>query len=128
MRPLAQIRLYMHRASNTLPSSSVVMYSPVWLRLKSWYPLAEPESRAFPRHGVASPARRVLQVGEARVRLHDVVREVDQQLGEAALSCRVVAQNGGEGGVAEGFGEALAEGFAGAGVVTQPVYLSVHIS
>lgn len=92
MRPLAQIRLYMHRAASTLLSSSVVMYSQRGFASSRKLPVVTLETGAPLRHGVTSPAKRVLQVGKARVRLHDIVREVDQQLGEAALSCRVVAQ------------------------------------
>ena len=47
----------------------------------------------------------------------NVVREVDEQLGQAALSCGIVAENGGEGGVAEGLRKTLAKGFAGASVI-----------
>lgn len=34
----------------------------------------------------------------------NVVREVDEQLGQAALGCGIVAENRREGGVAEGLG------------------------
>lgn len=40
-------------------------------------------------------------------RLGHVIRQIDQQLREATLSRRVVAEDGGEGCVAEGLGEAL---------------------
>lgn len=52
----------------------------------------------------------------------DTITKIDQQLSQAALSCGVVAEHGGEGGVSEWFGEALAEGLAGAVVVTEPSF------
>ncbi len=49
----------------------------------------------------------------------DVVRQVDEKLGEAALGGSVVTEHRREGRVAEGFGETLPEGLAGAGVITE---------
>jgi len=48
--------------------------------------------------------------------------EIDVQLREAAFCGCVVAEDGREGCVAEGLGETLAEGFAGAGVVAEPTF------
>jgi hypothetical protein len=53
--------------------------------------------------------------------VHDVIGEIDEQLCKAALRGGVVAEDRGEGRVAEGLREALAEGFAGAGVVAESV-------
>ncbi len=47
------------------------------------------------------------------------VREVDQELGEASLSGRIVAKHRGEGGVAKWLWETLAESLAGASIVAQ---------
>lgn len=52
--------------------------------------------------------------------VYNIIREIDQKLREATLSCRVVAENRGKSPVSEWFGETLAEGLAGAGVVAQP--------
>lgn len=49
----------------------------------------------------------------------DIVGEVDEQLSETAFSSRVVAQNGRECSIAEGFREALAQSLASSGVITQ---------
>jgi hypothetical protein len=48
-----------------------------------------------------------------------VVREVDQELGQAALGGCVVSKDGGERGVSKGFGETLSQGLAGSAVVTE---------
>ncbi len=70
-----------------------------------------------------SPARdRSLEPELADAGLEGVLRQVDEQLGEAALGGGVVAQDGREGLVAEGLGKALSEGFAGAGVVAKSVW------
>lgn len=53
------------------------------------------------------------------LRVGDVVTEIDEELGEASLCCGVVTEDGLESCVAEGFGEALAQGFAGSVVVAQ---------
>jgi hypothetical protein len=53
------------------------------------------------------------------VRSVHVVREVDQKLRKAALGGCVVSQNRREGGIAERFRKALAQSFAGTGIVTQ---------
>ena len=50
-----------------------------------------------------------------------IIREVYQELGEAALSCRVVAKHRREGVVSQGLGEALAEGLARTGVIAESV-------
>lgn len=51
--------------------------------------------------------------------LANAVGEVDEELCEAAFCGGVVAENGGEGGVAERLGETLSEGFASTGVIAQ---------
>lgn len=51
--------------------------------------------------------------------LDDVVGEVDEELGEAPLGRGIVAQDRGEGGVAEWVREALAQSLAGASIVTE---------
>ena len=62
----------------------------------------------------------ILQKSEAvRVVIDNAVGEVDQQLREATLCCGVVTKNGRECGVAKWLWEALAESFAGAGVVAE---------
>jgi hypothetical protein len=53
--------------------------------------------------------------------INDIVGKVDQELSETALGGGIVAQNGGEGSIAEGFGQALAECLSCAGVVTQAI-------
>ena len=55
------------------------------------------------------------------IRVEHIVGQVDEQLGQASFGCGVVAEDGGEGCVAEGLGEALAKGFARAGIVAEPV-------
>lgn len=52
-------------------------------------------------------------------RFNDVVREVDEELGEAALGGGVIAQDRGKGCVSERLWKALSKGLAGTGVVTQ---------
>lgn len=49
----------------------------------------------------------------------DGVGEIDEKLGQAPLSRGIVAEHRGEGGVAQGLGQALAEGLTGAGIVTE---------
>jgi hypothetical protein len=56
-------------------------------------------------------------------RLNDVIGEVDQELSKATLRSGIVAEYGGERGIAEGFREALTEGFAGASVIAKSVLL-----
>ena len=51
--------------------------------------------------------------------LRDIIGKVDQELGEAALGCSVIAEDRGERGIAKGLGEALTESFTSAGVVAQ---------
>lgn len=58
----------------------------------------------------------------------NAVGEVDQQLGEAALRGRIVAENRGEGGIAKRLGEALPEGLAGASIVTETIFESAFVS
>lgn len=58
-------------------------------------------------------------------RLAHAIAEIDEQLRETAFRSRVVAQDGAEGCVAEGVGETLAQGFAGAGVVGQTIAFSL---
>jgi hypothetical protein len=60
-------------------------------------------------------------------RLDDVVGEVDEELGQAALSCGVVAQNRGEGGITERLRKALAKSLASTSIVAQARYMSVAI-
>lgn len=55
------------------------------------------------------------------IRVTYTVAEIDEQLRETALCCCVIAQHGAECCIAEGLGEALAEGFASAGVVGEAV-------
>jgi len=56
-----------------------------------------------------------------RVRVDHVVRQVDEQLGEAPLGRGVVAEHRREGGIPERFWQALSEGLSGSGVIAQPV-------
>lgn len=58
-------------------------------------------------------------------RLHGVLGQVDEELGEAALGSGVVAENSGEGLVPQGLREALSEGLAGAGIVAEPANTKV---
>ena len=61
-----------------------------------------------------------LHVGDpCRTGLDDVVGEVDEELGETPLGRGIVAQDRGEGGVAERIREALAQSLAGASIVTE---------
>lgn len=74
-------------------------------------------------------ARIVAMVGRsdgrmARSWLHDVVGEVDQELGEAAFRGSIVPQDRRKGGVAKRFGETLAKCLTGAGVVGESVTLA----
>lgn len=55
------------------------------------------------------------------------VGQVDEQLGEAALGGGVVAQHRREGVVAQRLGQALPEGFAGAGVIAQSILTGVSL-
>lgn len=48
----------------------------------------------------------------------NAVGEVDQELGEAALRSGIVAEDRGESGITKRLWEALAEGLAGASIVT----------
>ena len=48
-----------------------------------------------------------------------IVRQVDQELGQAAFGGCVVAENGREGGIAEGLRQTLSQSLAGPAVVTQ---------
>ena len=50
-----------------------------------------------------------------------IIREVYQELGQAALSRGIIAQDRREGGVPEGLGEALAECLARSRVVAESV-------
>lgn len=59
--------------------------------------------------------------------LNNVVRKVDKKLSEATLCRGVVSQDRGEGGIAERFRKALAEGLTSASVVTQACKRSVTI-
>lgn len=58
------------------------------------------------------------------VRSIDIVREIDEQLGEAALRRGVVTEDRGESGIAKRLRKALAQSFAGARVVTQALNVS----
>lgn len=70
-----------------------------------------------------SPARaRSLQPELADAGLEGVLRQIDEQLGEAALGGGVVAEDGREGLVAEGLGETLSERFASARVIAESVW------
>ena len=68
-----------------------------------------------------------LHSGVVGAGVNDVVGQVDEQLGEATLGCGIVAQDGAEGGVAEGLGETLAQGLTGAGVITQAQEAAHHV-
>lgn len=50
-------------------------------------------------------------------RLDNVVREIDQELGEAALRSGIVTQDRGEGSIAKGLRKTLAESLTSAGIV-----------
>lgn len=52
-------------------------------------------------------------------RVNDSIREVDEELGEAALGGRIVSQHGRKGGIAERLRKALAKGFPCSSVITQ---------
>lgn len=49
----------------------------------------------------------------------NVVREVNEELCEAAFRGCVIAEDGGEGGIPEWFGKTLTQGLPGSAVVTQ---------
>lgn len=49
----------------------------------------------------------------------DVIGEVDEKLRQTAFSSRVIAQNRRKCSIAERFGEALAQGLASSGIITQ---------
>lgn len=55
----------------------------------------------------------------ARSTVRDIVGEVDQELCETAFRGGVVAENRGEGGVSERFGETLSQSLARAAVITE---------
>ena len=50
---------------------------------------------------------------------YNIIGQVDKELGEATLSCSVVAQYRGEGGVSEGLWETLSQGLAGPGIIAE---------
>lgn len=50
---------------------------------------------------------------------HGVVRQVDEELGEASLGRGIVPENSREGCIAQGLGKALAERFPCSGIVTE---------
>lgn len=52
-------------------------------------------------------------------RIHNVIRQVDQQLCQASLSCGIVTEHRGEGRITQGFGETLAKRFPSPCVVAQ---------
>lgn len=54
--------------------------------------------------------------------LGDIVRQVDQELGQAALCGGVVAEDRGECSVSKWLGQALSECLAGSAVVAQTVH------
>ena len=56
---------------------------------------------------------------------HNVVGQVDEQLGQASLSCGVVTKDRGEGRATQRLREALPKGFAGACIVTKAVEILV---
>ena len=57
------------------------------------------------------------------VGLHDIVRQVNQELRKATLRSGIVAKDRGEGSIAEGLWKALSKGFAGTGVITEATLL-----
>ena len=60
-----------------------------------------------------------LHSGVISTGVHDVVGQVDEKLSEASLCCGIVAEDGGEGGIAKGFGEALPQSLSGPSVVAK---------
>ena len=60
--------------------------------------------------------------------ISDIIAQIDQQLGQTSLGGGVIAEDGLKGGVAERFGETLAEGFAGAVVVAQSFWWRDFVS
>lgn len=54
-----------------------------------------------------------------RIRVHNIVREINQELSKASLSGRIVTEDRRKGGIPQGLWEALSESFTGSGIVTQ---------
>jgi hypothetical protein len=60
-------------------------------------------------------------------RFDNIVREIDEKLGQATLSSSVIAEDRRERGISKRFGKALAKGLAGTSVVTQTIHGSVVV-
>ena len=50
--------------------------------------------------------------------VHHIIREIDKKLSKTAFCGSVIAENGGEGRIAQGLGQALTECFASSSIVT----------
>lgn len=72
--------------------------------------------------GRDTDARHTLLEAKGSGGIGPVLRQVDQELGEAALGSRVVSQNRRECVVSERLGEALAQCFAGPRIIAQPSF------
>jgi hypothetical protein len=64
--------------------------------------------------------------GDSRSAVGNIIREIDEKLCKAAFRSRIVAEYRGEGGVAERFGEALAESFTSPAIVTESDTILAH--
>jgi hypothetical protein len=53
----------------------------------------------------------------------DIVREVDEELGETAFGSCIVAKDRGEGSIAKRLGQTLAKSFARTSIITQTVFV-----
>lgn len=73
----------------------------------------------FPWDRVHNRRRVVLRVAGVAHVCHAVIRQIDKQLSEATLCCRIVSENSGKGRIAQGLGKALAEGLSCSGIVTE---------
>lgn len=60
-----------------------------------------------------------LQAVVVVVSLYDIVGEIDQQLGQTTLSCRVVTEHRAEGCVAQRLRETLSQSFPGSCVIAE---------
>ena len=56
---------------------------------------------------------------KARRPIGDIIGQVDEELCQAPLGGCVIAENGGEGGIAEGLRKTLTQSLAGSAVIAQ---------
>lgn len=54
-----------------------------------------------------------------RIRVHNIVGEINQKLSKASLSGRIITEDRRKGGIPQGLWEALSESFTGSSIVTQ---------